>query len=60
MRVIGHMDKTVTNIPNNQMVPVVSQEWHYGEWWPLTPFPQNFIPFPENNFVGEIHSSEIE
>lgn len=60
MKEIGYMDNTVTNIPNNQMVPIMSQEFHYGEWWPATPFPQNFIPYPKSDLVGEIYSIEVE
>lgn len=60
MREIGYMDSSVTNIPNNQMVPIISQEFHYGEWWPATPFPQNFIPFPEKDLIGEVYSIEVE
>jgi hypothetical protein len=60
LKVVGYMDSTVTNIPNNQMVPIISQEFHYGEWWPYSPFQQNFIPYPAQDIVGEIYEIEVE
>jgi hypothetical protein len=60
MRVICIMDKNVTSIPNNQMVMVVTQEWHHQDWWPLEPFKQNLIPFPKNDIVGKILEIEVE
>lgn len=56
---ICRMDGTMTSIPNNQMVMVMSQEFHYQEWWPTAPFLQNFIPFPKNNLVGKLLEVEI-
>jgi hypothetical protein len=60
MKIIGYMDESSTKIPNNQMEIVISQEFHDGSWWPLTPFKQDFIPFPENDIVGYIYEIEIE
>ncbi len=54
MRIISAMDTSVTCIPNNQMIPIVSQEFHYSEWWPTAPFIQRNIPFPANDIVGEV------
>ncbi len=59
LREICRMDQTITSIPNNQMVMVMSQEFHYQEWWPTAPFLQNFIPFPKNNLVGKLLEVEI-
>ncbi|MGZ4085831.1 MAG: hypothetical protein ACXVPD_00115 [Bacteroidia bacterium] len=60
LKEICRMDGTMTSIPNNQMVMVMSQEFHYQEWWPTAPFKTNFIPFPKNNIVGELLEVEIE
>jgi len=60
MKIVCIMDNTVSSIPNNQMVPIVTQEWHSQEWWPLAPFKQNFIPFPKKDIVGKILEIEIE
>lgn len=60
MREICRMDKQFTSIPNNQMVMVLTQEFHYQEWWPLSPFKQNFIPFPKKDLVGKLLELEVE
>jgi hypothetical protein len=60
LKEICRMDGTMTSIPNNQMVMVMSQEFHYQEWWPTAPFLQNFIPFPKNDLVGKLLEIEIE
>lgn len=60
MKVICIMDETVSAIPNNQMIPVITQEWHSQEWWPKAPFKQNFVPFPKKDIVGKILEVEVE
>ena len=60
MHVICEMDNTITAIPNNQMLMVVTQEWHNQEWWPTAPFKQNFIPFPKKDIIGKVVEFEIE
>jgi len=60
MHVICEMDNNVTAIPNNQMLMIITQEWHNQEWWPTTPFKQNFIPFPKNDIIGKVLEFEIE
>jgi hypothetical protein len=60
MTEIGYMDNTVTNIPDNQMVAVFSQEFHSSVWWPLSPFIQDLIPFPKNDIKGEILEFRVE
>ena len=57
---IGYLDTSVTNIPNNQMTFIVTQEYHHSEWWPTTPFKQEFIPYPSNEIVGKVYEVEIE
>lgn len=60
MRAICVMDKDISAIPGNQMIMIVTQEWHSQEWWPTAPFMQNFVPFPKKDIVGKILEVEIE
>ncbi|MDP2386931.1 MAG: hypothetical protein Q8M29_11205 [Bacteroidota bacterium] len=60
MRIVCIMDETVSAIPNNQMVALVTQEWHSQEWWPTAPFKQNFVPFPKKDIIGKILEIEVE
>jgi hypothetical protein len=60
MRVINVMDNTITNIPNNQMIMLMTQEFHQSHWWPTTPFKQERIPYPAKNITGELYEIEIE
>jgi hypothetical protein len=60
MSVICVMDDSVTSIPNNQMLPVIAQEWQTTESWNLSPFSQEFIPYPKEDFVGEVLELWVE
>jgi hypothetical protein len=60
MREIAFMDKTVTKVPDNQMVVVVSQEFHDSQWWVPAPYDQRYIPYPKDPLVGKILAVEIE
>tara|TARA_B100001109_G_C18864473_1_gene476169 strand:+ start:2416 stop:4626 length:2211 start_codon:yes stop_codon:yes gene_type:complete len=60
MQVVGYMSEDNTKIPNNQMITIVTQEFHYSDWWPLAPFDQNNIPFPKNDLVGYVYEVEVE
>lgn len=60
MRVVGYMNDNVTSIPNNQMVLIITQEFHNTTWWPGTPYTQENIPFPKNDITGEIYELTIE
>lgn len=60
MREIGYMNETVTSVPNNQMLMVITQEFHLAKWWPDAPFNQDKIPFPAKDITGEVHEIEIE
>lgn len=60
MKVIGYMNSDHTKIPNNQMVAVVTQEFHDASWWPTAPFSQNNVPFPLNDIKGYLYEIEIE
>lgn len=59
LQTIGYMNNTVTNIPNNQMVAVITQEFHH-DWWPPQPYSQKNIPYPKSNIDGWIYELEIE
>ncbi len=60
MRVVGYMNDKVTSIPNNQMVLIITQEFHNTKWWPGSPYQQSNIPFPLNDIFGEILEVIIE
>lgn len=60
MQVIGYMNDKVTKIPNNQMVAVITQEFHDGSWWPTAPFHQNNVPFPLKDMKGYVYEMVIE
>ena len=54
--VVMDMDAIITN----QMEIVFTQEFHLSDWWPLTPFKQEYIPYPQNDITGYIYEVEIE
>ena len=54
------MGEEITKIPDNQMILIITQEYHLSNWWPEAPFDQNKIPFPSKNIYGEILAIEIE
>jgi hypothetical protein len=60
LRMVGYMHADITSIPNNQMIAVITQEYHLSEWWPPIPFKQEYVPFPKNDIVGTLYSIEIE
>lgn len=60
MKEICRMNDQMTSIPNNQMIMLMTQEFHYQEWWPTAPFLQNYIPFPKNDLEGKLLEIEIE
>lgn len=57
---IGYVNSDYSSIPNNQMLLVITQEWHLQNWWPEAPFNQNYIPFPAENIKGEVLEIIIE
>ncbi|MBM3404506.1 MAG: hypothetical protein FJY10_06415 [Bacteroidetes bacterium] len=60
LRVVGYMNKDITSIPNNQMLLIITQEFHNTKWWIGSPYAQDNIPFPENDIIGELHEITIE
>ncbi len=60
MRVVGYVNHKISSIPNNQMLMIITQEFHHTKWWPGTPFDQENIPFPKNDIQGEIYELTIE
>ncbi|MBR4584400.1 MAG: hypothetical protein IKO34_11440 [Bacteroidales bacterium] len=60
MKVVGYMNDEVTSIPNNQMLCIVTQEYHYSEWWPPIVFDQGLIPFNKSDIEGRVYEIVIE
>lgn len=60
MRVVAYMNNKVTTIPDNQMILVITQEFHLTEWWPESLYEQHLLPFPLNDLKGKIFAIEIE
>ena len=60
MKVVGYMNESVTSIPNNQMLPIVTQEFHYSSWWLPEVFEQGLIPFNKKDLEGKIFEIIIE
>jgi hypothetical protein len=60
LRVVGYVNYTNTSIPNNQMLMIVTQEFHNTRWWVGSAYQQDNIPFPKNDIVGEIYEMTIE
>jgi len=57
---VGYMDDKITSIPNNQMLLIITQEFHNTNWWPGSPYDQHNIPFPKNEITGTIYEITIE
>lgn len=57
---VGYIDQTISMIPDNQMVLIVTQEFHNTGWWPGSPYQQENIPFPAKDYVGEIYEITME
>jgi len=60
MREVGYMNDKITSIANNQMLLIITQEYHNTKWWPGTPYSQDNIPFPANDIPGEVYEITIE
>jgi len=60
LRVVGYINDKVSAIPNNQMLMIITQEFHNTKWWIGSPYSQDNIPFPKNDILGEIYELTIE
>ncbi len=60
MKVMGYMNDEYTDIPNNQMKCIVTQEYHYSEWWPPIVWEQGLIPYNENDIEGRVYEIVVE
>lgn len=60
MEVMGYMNDQYTNIPNNQMKCIVTQEYHYSEWWPPIVWEQGLIPYNKTDIEGRVYEIVIE
>lgn len=60
MEVMGYMDDQHTSIANNQMKCVVTQEYHYSEWWPPIVWEQGLIPYNKTDIEGRVYEIVIE
>ncbi len=60
LRVVGYMNDKITSIPNNQMICIITQEYHHTKWWPESPFTQENTPFIGHDLEGYLYSIEIE
>lgn len=58
--VVGYVDESISMIPNNQMLVIVTQEFHNTQWWPGSPYLQENIPFPKNDIFGEVFEITFE
>jgi len=54
------MNSRITCIPNNQMILIISQEFHDTAWWHGSPFKQGFIPFPKKDLSGILYEITVE
>lgn len=60
MRLMGYMNDQYTSIPNNQMRCIVTQEYHYSEWWPPIVWEQGLIPYNKSDIEGRVYEIVIE
>ena len=60
MEVMGYMNDEYTCIPNNQMKAIVTQEYHYSEWWPPIVWEQGLIPYNKSDIEGRVYEIVIE
>ena len=60
MEVVGYMNDRYTSIPNNQMLCIMTQEYHYSEWWPPIVYMQGLIPFNASDIEGRLYEITIE
>lgn len=59
LQTIAVLTDEYSQIPDNAMNIVITQEFHHGSWWPDAPQSQEFVPFPKNDIKGVIKSIRI-
>ena len=60
MQLVGYMNDEYTAIPNTQMLCIVTQEYHYSEWWPPIVFEQGLIPYNKSDIEGRVYEIVVE
>lgn len=60
MTVVGYMNDEFTSIPNNQMLCIVTQEYHYSDWWPPVLQWQGLIPYNKTDIIGKVFEIVVE
>lgn len=60
LTIVAYMNSRITCIPNNQMILIISQEFHDTAWWHGSPFQQGFIPFPKKDLSGILYEITVE
>jgi hypothetical protein len=60
LRVVGYVNNTVTSIANNQMLLIISQEFHNTRWWVGSAYDQANIPFPAKDLEGTVFEVTVE
>lgn len=60
MQVVGYLSDEYSSIPDNQMLCIVTQEYHYSEWWKPVVFWQGLIPYNKTDIKGKVFEIVIE
>ncbi len=60
MTVMGYVSDEYSSIPDNQMLCIVTQEYHYSEWWAPVVFWQGLIPYNKTDIVGKVFEIVVE
>lgn len=60
MKMVGYLTDEYSSIPDNQMLCIVTQEYHYSEWWSPVVFWQGLIPYNKTDIEGKVFEIVIE
>lgn len=60
MQVVGYVSDEYSCIPDNQMLCIVTQEYHYSDWWKPVVFWQGLIPYNKTDIVGKVFEIVVE
>jgi len=60
LRVVGYVNDKITCIPDNEMLLIITQEFHNTKWWIGSAYQQDNIPFPSKKITGEVYEVTIE